>query len=174
VGVNSLSQSLNGMFGPEAWCFHQSGQFVYMQGFTQDWVGKDLGRIDDTTWATRDDHHFLLGWAVSLYTGIYTLAARLALTEPYKSDGICIEVHLVGLDGRYLYDPDQQMTYGKASIPDFPYEACFESGDPITRYTEEALTAAEETFTRFQCPLTAEDLRWRQRPWIPYWSERGA
>lgn len=167
VGGDWLGQEVDNLFGPTGWRFYQSGQFVYVEGFPQDWYDTQRDRRpDDEEWEAKKYKYVLQGWTLSLTTGIFTLANRLAQTALFQGQDICIEITLRGIGGRYLITaPAPSDSFGPAVVSEFHYTVDLPSGADLVTYEQEARQAASEIFLRFQAELPAEQLREIQPHW---------
>lgn len=146
-----IEQSTMFQHHAEFWRFYQSGQFIHLRGFGEDWrhqsglyppdrpdwrPGMRLG-VTDTLWA---------------FTEYFELASKLAVT-PAGHDEMWVSITLHGLRNRELFVDDQNRApffepY-VASVEDFAVEQLLDRRTLVGESWPLAREAARQLFLRF-------------------------
>jgi hypothetical protein len=132
----------------EIWRFYQSGQFVYIGGFHEDWPERGA-----TESYRPQSNHALLGcYDVSARCAeTYELAARLANTV--AGDNLMrISITLRNINDRQLYmeDPARQLAWSHtARIPEYTFDEMVKRDNLLAQPRVLARHATKEIFSRF-------------------------
>lgn len=148
-GINWVGQEYSELQYQEVWRLYQSGQFVYVAGFVEDW-GNDapLGR-----------GRSLFTHNIAYYpTLAYEFAENLAQTEA-GDDNMVIEISANGLSGRVLATRKRVLNKYKASLTDFPHRLDISRKDLIDNARTLALIPAIELFKRFGWDARKDQVR---------------
>ena len=150
IGEDWICQSSDWNEYIEYWRFFQSGQFIHLDGFNEDWVEQSEFYGPDKTWPPGQR----LGVYGTLYrfTEIFEFASRLSLT-PAGDAGMALSIKLSGLEGRQLWwDKKGRKNFNgqhTASISDFEFKDVFPSPTLIADGWNLAADQALELFRRF-------------------------
>lgn len=144
----------------EYWRFHQSGQFVHLNAFIEDWASPTTLLRVAADW--KPVKRFLVLSNLFRFTEIYEFASRLAVTAA-GDDSMNIEIQLHLLAGRTLLlgHPDRVpfVSECRASIPDFTHQREYSTKELASQTRELALTPALELFRRFNWDVSLESLK---------------
>jgi hypothetical protein len=153
----------------EYWRFYQSGQFIHLDGFSEDWVEESEFHDPDNVWPAGQR----LGVFGTLFrfTEIFELASRLSLT-PAGDAGMSISIKLSGLQDRQLWwdKKGRKCFNGKysASIDEFEFDDVLSSATLIASGWDIAADQTTELFRRFGWNPPSEvvlDMRSKLRHW---------
>jgi len=150
IGEDWVCQSSDWNGYVEYWRFYQSGQFIHLDGFSEDWVEESEFHRPDNVWPAGQR----LGVFGTLFrfTEIFEFASRLSLT-PAGDTGISLSIKLSGLQDRQLWwDTKGRKSFnGKycASIDEFEFDDVLPSAMLIANGWDIAADQATELFRRF-------------------------
>jgi hypothetical protein len=132
----------------EIWRFYQSGQFVYIGSFREDWPERETLE----SYKPPSGRALLGCYSVSSRCAeTYEFAARLANTAA-GGDLMRISITLRGIEGRQLYmeDPARMLAWSNtASIPEFTVDETIRSEDLLAQPRILARQAVRKIFLRF-------------------------
>lgn len=144
----------------ETWRLYQSGQFVDMCAFWDDWRDRSGWWPPDKGW--RPGQRLGIGETLFRYTEIFEFAARLSMT-PAGDESMHIEIALRNLSSRVLFvdAPSRAPTHWepKATINEFPFVLDLARTELVSSPRDQALGGAIELFKRFGWEGSFEVLR---------------
>lgn len=133
----------------ELWRFYQSGQFIYLGGFGEDWLNETIGLFGP------QDHSlgfkgFSIDGNLYRFTEIIELAARLVTKNVF--DGLVnVEITLFDtLDRRlFFYEKGYLVQEAKSVMPEINFKKTYTEDEVLTKGNEIALEIAQSFFERF-------------------------
>lgn len=148
----------------EVWRFSQSGQFVHVAGFEDDWLDRanPMWLRPQPGWTPNT--RMAVEGVVYRCTEVFRLAARLAADERFHADRqMHIDIGLIGLRDRALYYERPGIFSTRelphAEIPEYSYQVDVLVDDLIADFDALALQAAAQIFHRFHWEPTEAGLR---------------
>lgn len=159
IGQDWIGQHVDWEMYVEYWRFYQSGQFVHLDGFKEDWTDQ----VEQLSIEKREQGKlFEAVNAVYRFNEIFELAGRLASTEA-GGNSTNIEIGLFGLKGRKLWVSsatrvpfDDRYT---TSMPEFRFEREYSQAELADRAGYLAIEHSTELFRRFNWDAPPEVLQ---------------
>ena len=160
IGTDSVSQNIDWEMYVEYWRFYQSGQFLHLDGFKEDWLDQRevLGGRDPWPIGER----LAVMGTVFRFTEIFEFAARLSLSEA-GDDATHIEISLNGLKDRLLWiDESRRAGFDSpraATEDQYLFQREYSEAELAADTRNLALDPAMELFRRFRWDASLETLR---------------
>jgi len=144
----------------EIWRLYQSGQFVHLSGFKDDWRDQSHIWPPDQNWVS--GQRLGIGTTIFRFTEIFEFAARISMTAA-GDESMHIEVTLRRLAGRVLWvDAPNRMPLAqpaKATIDEFPYLLDLPRTELAANARDLAVRGAVELFKRFGWDRSVEAVK---------------
>lgn len=144
----------------ESWRLYQSGQFVDVCGFWDDWRDRSSWWPPNKGW--QPGHRLGIGDTLFRLTEIFEFAARLSMS-PAGDESMHVEVAVKNLSGRVLFvDTPNRLPIRwepKATINEFPFAIDLPRAELVSNARDQALRATIELFKRFGWDGSLERLR---------------
>lgn len=136
---------------PEVWRAYQSGQFVDLAAFLEDWLDESQFIKPSPNWQPRQEIH--IEDIIWRYTEIFEFAARWAMTDA-GSEQMQLKVEVHGLQGRGLtvWDPRRMgIRYRRdtAQIPDWKSEIAMSREELVATGRQKAQQWCADLFMHF-------------------------
>ena len=150
IGEDWVGQGIDWEGYVEYWRFYQSGQFLHLDGFKEDWA--DQRRMFGSAPKWPKGERLEVVSAVFSFTEIFELASRLSMSQA-GSEATYIEIRLHGLTGRQLRVESQKRNSFprpySASVAEFRHQREYSKGELAASAWFLALEPATDLFRRF-------------------------
>ena len=164
IGQDSVSQNIDIEMFVEYWRFYQSGQFVHLGGFKEDWLDQrtELGMMfgGRYTWPA-SERLGLLG-TIFRFTEIFEFATRMSLSEAGDKT-MDIQITLNGLESRILWTESSNraefFSPRIAAVNQYNFKRAYSDAELAADTRNLALEPAIELFRRFGWDASLETVR---------------
>lgn len=125
----------------EAWRFHQSGQFAFLRGLTEDWIQEEVGLFQEQGPNIEPGANLSILSALYHVSEVYEFATRLAQAGIFD-DRVFLSVKLLRAEGRKLFFWSGDRILSRkyvCKVRELPKEQTFDVADLIARSREYSL-----------------------------------
>lgn len=160
IGDDWVEQAIDWERYVEFWRMYQSGQFLHLDGFKEDWAEQTVVLGGGTEW--KAGSALTVVGTIFRFTEIFELASRLSVTAA-GDQSMHISITLNGLKDRQLWSEDIMTRLGQsnsvATIDSFPFEQQCTQSELTAGAWELALKPALDLFQRFGWKVGIDTLR---------------
>ena len=173
-GANFVGQDCDWEHHVEAWRFSQTGQFVFLGGFWEDWRDQAGLLLPREQYSVNERRLSVVGFVFAL-TEIYELAARLA-QGPSGDTKYYVKIGLRGLQNRLLTIEDigRALLLGshRCQVDELSIAKSYASDDLVARARDLAIDGAAYFFERFGWNASRSTLKSMQEELGHYGTQR--